>query len=76
MWPDMTPHALLRHYKSKAAIAKAGDVDRQAVHGWFERGRVPLEQQTKYEVDTGGKLKADVTDEFREVVAKGEGAAA
>lgn len=70
----MTPAALLRHYKSKTAIAQAGGVDRQVVQGWFDRGRVPLDQQTKYEVDTGGVLKADVSPEFREVVMRGAAA--
>jgi hypothetical protein len=66
----MSPSQLLKHYGSKTAIADAGGVDRQVVHGWFERGRVPLDQQTKYEVATDGKLKADVSDEFRDVVAR------
>lgn len=64
----MTPEELLHHYKTKAAIAEAGGVDRQVVQGWFERGRVPLDQQTKYEVDSDGALRADVSDEFRRVV--------
>jgi hypothetical protein len=64
----MTPDDLLSHYKTKAAIAEAGAVDRQVVQGWFERGRVPLDQQTKYEVATAGALKADVSEEFRRVV--------
>lgn len=67
----MSPSELLTHYKTKVAIADAGGVDRQVVQGWFDRGRVPLDQQTKYEVATAGALKADVSDEFREVVAKG-----
>lgn len=66
----MSPSELLTHYKSKAAIAEAGGVDRQVVHGWFDRGRVPLDQQTKYEVHTDGKLRADVTAEFRGVVVR------
>ncbi len=71
----MTPAQLLKHYGTKAAIAEAADIDRQVVQGWFERDRVPLDQQTKFEVHTGGALKADVSDEFREVVAKGQAAA-
>lgn len=71
----MSPAELLKHYGSKVAIAQAGEVDRQVVHGWFERGRVPLDQQTKFEVATDGALKADVSDEFRDVVAKGQAAA-
>lgn len=66
---------LLRHYKTKAAIAAAGNIDRQAVQGWFERGRVPVEQQMKYEVDTAGLLKADISEEFRKVVKRGAKAA-
>lgn len=70
----MTPTQLLRHYKTKVAIAEAIGVDKQVVQGWFERDRVPLDQQTKLEVATAGELKADVSDEFREVVAKGQAA--
>lgn len=68
----MTPNQLLKHYKTKVAIADACGVDKQVVQGWFERGSVPLAHQTTLEVDTGGDLKADVSDEFREVVAKGQ----
>lgn len=64
----MSPDDLLTHYKTKVAIASAGGVDKQVVQGWFDRKRVPLDQQTKYEVDTKGVLKADISDEFREVV--------
>lgn len=66
----MSPDELLNHYGTKAAIAAAIGGDRQLVQGWFERGRVPLDQQTKYEVATNGALKADVSEEFREVVAR------
>lgn len=71
----MSPSDLLEHYKTKVAIADAGGVERQVVQGWFDRGRVPLDQQTKYEVHTAGTLRADVSNEFREVVAKGAAAA-
>ena len=67
----MSPSELLNHYETKAAIAAAVGTDRQVVHGWFERGRVPLDQQTKFEVATDGALRADVSEEFRDVVAKG-----
>lgn len=66
----MSPQELLSHYRTKVAIAEAGGVERQVVQGWFDRGRVPLDQQTKYEVHTDGVLKADVSDEFRAVVAR------
>lgn len=71
----MSPSDLLKHYQTKVAIAQAGGVDRQVVQGWFDRGRVPLDQQTKYEVATDGALRADVSEEFREVVTKGQAAA-
>jgi hypothetical protein len=70
----MSPADLLRHYKTKVAIAEAGGVDRQVVQGWFDRDRVPLDQQTKYEVDTRGALKADVSEEFRDVVRRSKAA--
>ncbi len=71
----MSPAQLLKHYGTKVAIADAGEVDRQVVQGWFDRGRVPLDQQTKCEVHTDGALRADVSDEFRDVVIKGAAAA-
>ena len=64
----MSPSDLLAHYKTKVEIAKAGGVDKQVVQGWFERDSVPLNHQTTYEVATGGALKADVSEAFREVV--------
>lgn len=67
----MSPSELLKYFKTKAAIGRAIGVDRQAVQGWFDRGRVPLDQQTKFEVATSGALLADVSDEFRAVVARG-----
>lgn len=70
--PSMTCSQLLRFYKTKVAISKALGIDRQVVQGWFERGTVPLDQQTKLEVATAGELKAAVSDEFREVVARGQ----
>lgn len=72
--PRMTCAQLLRFYKTKVEIARAIGIDRQVVQGWFDRGSVPLDQQTKFEVATNGELKADVSDEFREVVARGEAA--
>jgi hypothetical protein len=70
----MSPSELIAHYKTKAAVADAIGVDRQVVQGWFERGKVPLEQQTKLEVATDGRLKADVSEEFREIVVRGAAA--
>lgn len=83
----MTPDQLLERYGTKADIARAGEerrkaipemkndgeITRQMVQGWFERGNVPLDKQTLFEVDTGGELRADVSAEFRSVV---QGAAA
>lgn len=66
----MKPSDLLQHYKTKAAVAAAIGVDRQVVQGWFERGRVPLEKQTEFEVATNGDLKADVSEEFRDIVVQ------
>lgn len=71
----MTPKQLLKHYETKVAIADAAGVDKQVVQGWFDRDSVPLNHQTTLEVTTGGALKADVSEQFREVVAKGQAAA-
>jgi hypothetical protein len=64
----MSPAQLLKHFGTKVAIAAAAGVQRQHVQGWFDRKSVPIEQQIKLEVASGGILKADVSDEFREIV--------
>lgn len=66
----MTPKQLLDHFGTKVAIAEALGADKQRVQGWFDRKKVPMDQQIKLEVATGGVLKADVGDEFREIVAR------
>src|SRR5262245_44049789 len=64
---------LLQHYGTKAAIARACGVTDQHVHGWFQRNTVPLPHQMKLEVDSGGGLRADVSDEYRQLLAGGGG---
>lgn len=56
---------LIAHYETEAEAARAIGVDRQVVHRWQEKKFVPLAQQCKFEVASGGKLKADIPDELR-----------
>ena len=66
---DVTYDDLISHYKTESDAARAIDVPRQTVHRWKKTGGVPLEQQVKYEVATGGTLKADLPDSIREARA-------
>ena len=61
----MTYEELIRHYKSEAEAARARGIDRQRVHGWKHRERIPTDDQIAYEVVTSGALKADIPDEIR-----------
>ena len=61
----MTYEELIAHYGTPAAAAAARDIDRQRVHGWKCRDRIPTDDQIEYEVLTGGKLRADVPPEIR-----------
>lgn len=61
----MTYDELIAFYGTPAAAAKAREIDRQRVHGWKLRDRIPTDDQIEYEVITGGALRADVPDEIR-----------
>lgn len=65
----MTYEDLIAHYKAPAKAAAARGIDRQVVHGWKLRGRIPLDEQVQYEMLTDGKLKADLPEGFREQAA-------
>ena len=65
----MTYDDLIAHYGTRAQAAAALGLDRQVLHGWQSRGSIPLEQQLKYELATGGALKADLSPELRKVLA-------
>lgn len=65
----MTYKELIKHYGTPAAAAAARKLDRQIVHGWKTRGRIPLDQQVEYEIATEGQLKADLPNGFRERAA-------
>ncbi len=62
----MTYDDLIAYYKTAAAAAAARNIDRQRVHGWKKRGRIPTDDQIEYEVVTGGALRADLPPELRE----------
>ena len=61
----MTYADLLKHFGTPAAIATALSTDRQRIHGWKERDKVPIEAQIEIEVATAGALRADIPDELR-----------
>lgn len=66
----MTYDELITHYGNPAAAAAAIGLDRQVAYGWKVRGGIPLEQQCKYEVESGGKLKADIPPKLRVLIRK------
>lgn len=61
----MTYDDLIAHYGTAAAAAAARGIDRQRVHGWKSRERIPTDDQIEYEVLTGGELRADLPPEVR-----------
>ena len=61
----MTYDELIAHYGSEAEAARARSIDRQRVHGWKSRPRIPTDDQIAYEVLTSGELKADLPDQVR-----------
>jgi len=56
----MTYDDLIAHYGTPAAAAAARGIDRQRVHGWKKRDRIPTDDQIEYELVTEGALKADL----------------
>ena len=62
----MTYDELIAHYGTPAAAASARNIDRQRVHGWKTRDRIPTDDQIEYEVLTGGALRADLPEAIRE----------
>lgn len=61
----MTYDELIAHYGSESEAARARNIDRQRVHGWKNRPRIPTDDQIEYEVLTSGTLKADLPDSVR-----------
>lgn len=61
---------LVAHYKTQANAAKAVGLSPQAVSQFRARGRIPVEWQIRWELDTGGAIKApDLPDSIRTGVA-------
>jgi hypothetical protein len=61
----MTYDELIAHYGTPAAAAAARGIDRQRVHGWKKRDRIPTDDQIEYELVTAGSLKADLPQAVR-----------
>lgn len=61
----MTYDDLIAHYGTPAAAAAARKIDRQRVHGWKTRERIPTDDQIEYEVLTEGVLRADIPAQVR-----------
>ena len=62
---NMTYDEIIKHYGSEAEAARARDIDRQRVHGWKKRDRIPTDDQIEYEILTSGKLLADIPKALR-----------
>lgn len=65
----MTPDDLLTHYHSQAAAAAAIGRNRQTINEWFKAGKLPLDAQVLWEVESAGKVRADLPDEVRNAKA-------
>jgi hypothetical protein len=63
----MTKTQAIKHFGTQVALAKALDLQQSTIAGWKEEP--PLHQQIRIEVVTGGALKADLTDEERQILA-------
>lgn len=61
---------IVEHYGSpdKAADAIGLKGGRQSLYVWKRNGKVPIEHQIAYEVDSAGKLKADLPTQVRTAV--------
>lgn len=54
----MTPHDLLKHYGTKAEIARALGIEPASLTTWFKDGEVPEGRQYQIELATNGALRA------------------
>jgi hypothetical protein len=61
----MTYNELIKHYGTEAGAARARNLDRQRVHAWKSRDRIPTDDQIEYELVSGGALKADIPEALR-----------
>lgn len=66
----MTYQQIIRHYGTQAAAAKAVGAYDQLLNGWRVRKRVPFDWQCRFEADSGGKLKADIPANMRNVLGR------
>lgn len=53
----MTPDKVLKHFKTKRAIARALEITPPSVQEWFQKDMVPPLRQTQLEKLTKGALK-------------------
>ena len=59
----MTPNEVVTHFGSQVEAARALRVERQVVHQWIARKKVPRSWQTAIEAITDGALTRDDTEE-------------
>lgn len=64
----MTKDEAITFYGSQDALAKAIGVKQPTVSGWGEYPPIP--RQIDIEVATGGRLKAELTDEERRILGE------
>ncbi len=61
----MNIEQLTRHYGTQAKAAEAIEVTPQAVSKWKDQGAIPIEYQIRWEIESGGKVKADLPKAIR-----------
>lgn len=64
----MTYDQIIKHYGTQAKAARAIGVVTQMLVGWNNRNTVPLDKQCLYEVDSAGRLKADLPKGLRKII--------
>lgn len=62
---SVTYDQLITYYGTPSKAAAAIGASKQRVNVWRVSGRVPLEAQIEFEVESKGALRADVPKEIR-----------
>lgn len=55
----MEPHAVVAHFLTIAAAARALKVSPPSISQWIDAGAIPIDRQCQIEIVTAGALKAD-----------------
>jgi DNA-binding transcriptional regulator YdaS (Cro superfamily) len=65
---------LIKYFESQGAAARALGISQPSVCDWQDKG-IPLTRQLEIELLTKGKLRADISEDLRRVLARKKAAA-